>query len=252
MVEERCPHEQAAGGLGLGRHLREGFNEHFGVELPDEISSTRRSRAARARALRRAPRCVYAEREKELGIELLLRVFRHFYLEEIDQRVGRAPHQHGAPARRHRPARLRPARSEAGVQEGGLRPLRQHDGGDELATSSTKLMRGAGSRRRARSSASSARTTSATSAQRSRCSSATAARSPRATRRSGRAPPPPPRAAARVVAPVAARGAEDRPQRSLPVRQRQEVQEVPRRRPRGRGQRRRPALIAGRDSGTES
>ncbi len=45
--------------------------------------------------------------------------------------VGRPPHEHGAPARRHRPARLRPARPEAGVQEGGLRRLHHDDGGDE-------------------------------------------------------------------------------------------------------------------------
>ena len=157
------------------------------------------------------------------------------------QAVGRAPHEHGAPARRHRPPRLRPARSEAGVQEGGLRHLRQHDGGDESATSCTKLFEVQVQQARRRSSASSARTPSAHAAQLARDAAAPRRRAdgrrarrrrPAAASALGRSPHA--RASARRGA-----SAEDRPQRSVPVRQRSEVQEVPRRRPRRRQRRRR-------------
>ena len=224
-----------AGGLGLEGHPR-----RLRRALRRRSRSTSRGShdlaRARARALRAGAKRRSKTREKEMGTELLLRVFRHFYLEEIDRAVGRAPHEHGAPARRHRPPRLRPARSEAGVQEGGLRHLRHDDGGDELATSSrscSSVKRPEGDRHRApRARGLRARTR----AQRSRCSSVTAARWPRARRRL-RPPPRSPQPRVVAPAPVRARGAEDRPQRSLPVRQRREVQEVPRRRPRGRGQR---------------
>ncbi len=89
MVEESCPPREAAGGLGLGRHLpglqgalrdraaRTTITEHDAEELAHEPVRSRRE--ARSR------------REKEIGTELVLRIFRHFYLEELDKAVGRSP-----------------------------------------------------------------------------------------------------------------------------------------------------------------
>ena len=106
----------------------QGFSEHFGVELPDEIvehlttpSSSRRSSSTRAEEL-------YEKREKEIGHRARPPRLPPRLPGGARQGLGRSPHRHGPPARRHRPPRLRPEGPEAGVQEGGLQPLRQHGG----------------------------------------------------------------------------------------------------------------------------
>ncbi len=62
----------------------EGFEQHFGVEPPDEVADYG-DREALAAELYEIAEKVYLKKEKDVGIELILRVFRHFYLEEIDK-----------------------------------------------------------------------------------------------------------------------------------------------------------------------
>ncbi len=103
MVEESCPHNRPPEDWDW-KGIREGFEQHFAV-APDRVSGRAEGpyragekRQEEERAIdeygdaemlaqelyRRAERLVLAK-EKELGIELLTRVFRHLYLEEIDK-----------------------------------------------------------------------------------------------------------------------------------------------------------------------
>ncbi len=103
MVEESCPHNRPPEDWDW-KGIREGFEQHFAV-APDRVSGRAEGpyRAGEKRQeeereideygdaemlaqelYRRAERLVLAK-EKELGIELLTRVFRHLYLEEIDK-----------------------------------------------------------------------------------------------------------------------------------------------------------------------
>ena len=69
----------------------------------------------------------YAERERELGADLLRALERHEMLIVIDTAVEGPPAVDRSPQGRHRAARLRPARSADGVQERGVRPVPGHD-----------------------------------------------------------------------------------------------------------------------------
>jgi len=83
MVEESCPHGKTPDDWDWAG-IREGFKEHFGVSPNDDIES-KGDPEILARALYERAFKVIDEKEKELGIELLCRVFRHLYLEEIDR-----------------------------------------------------------------------------------------------------------------------------------------------------------------------
>ena len=77
------PVEQAAGGLGLEgdpRRVRRALRREAGG-LREHRTTPRSSRAALYLQAEKA----VEDKEKELGTELLLRIFRHFYLEEIDR-----------------------------------------------------------------------------------------------------------------------------------------------------------------------
>jgi preprotein translocase subunit SecA len=83
IVEECCkPHQQADDWDWKG--VRAGFFEHFGVkaELDQEAIT---DREALVRALYKQAESLVLTRERDMGPELLLRVFRHYYLEEIDR-----------------------------------------------------------------------------------------------------------------------------------------------------------------------
>jgi preprotein translocase subunit SecA len=83
MVEESCPGNKTPDDWDWGG-LREGFTEHFGVP-PGENLESFGDQELLARALYARAFEVVSGKEKELGIELLCRVFRHLYLEEIDR-----------------------------------------------------------------------------------------------------------------------------------------------------------------------
>jgi preprotein translocase subunit SecA len=62
----------------------EGFQQHFHVELPDEVADYG-DREALAADLYERGEAAYKEREEKTGLELILRIFRHLYLEELDK-----------------------------------------------------------------------------------------------------------------------------------------------------------------------
>jgi preprotein translocase subunit SecA len=82
IVEESCPPNKPAEDWDW-KGIRSAFVEHFGVKPVDfegigdheELAHTLYKQAEKA----------FEAREKEMGTELALRVFRHFYLEEIDR-----------------------------------------------------------------------------------------------------------------------------------------------------------------------
>ncbi|WP_342673976.1 SEC-C metal-binding domain-containing protein [Chondromyces crocatus] len=83
MVEDSCPPRKPPEDWDWGG-IFQGFREHFGVELPDEIADTGDPEAL-ARTLYERAEQLYEKREKEIGVELSLRIFRHLYLEELDK-----------------------------------------------------------------------------------------------------------------------------------------------------------------------
>ncbi|MRG92886.1 preprotein translocase subunit SecA [Polyangium spumosum] len=83
MVEESCPPRKPPEDWDWGG-IFQGFREHFGIELPDEISEHADPQQLAEDLYDRAEKAFEA-REKEIGTELLLRIFRHIYLEELDK-----------------------------------------------------------------------------------------------------------------------------------------------------------------------
>jgi len=83
MVEESCPAQKPPEDWDWGG-IFQGFREHFGVDLPDEISDVGDPETL-ARELYDRAEALYEKREKEIGVELSLRIFRHLYLEELDK-----------------------------------------------------------------------------------------------------------------------------------------------------------------------
>ncbi|MDI1479918.1 preprotein translocase subunit SecA [Polyangium sp. y55x31] len=83
MVEENCPPRKPPEDWDWGG-IFQGFREHFGMELPDEIAEHADPEQLAHDLFDRAEKAFEA-REKEIGTELLLRIFRHIYLEELDK-----------------------------------------------------------------------------------------------------------------------------------------------------------------------
>ena len=82
IIEETCPGNKPPEDWDW-KGVREGFVEHFGTKPVDYENVTDPEEVAR-RLYLQAEKAV-EDKEKELGTELLLRIFRHFYLEEIDR-----------------------------------------------------------------------------------------------------------------------------------------------------------------------
>ena len=83
MVEESCPSNRSPDDWDwVG--IRQGFAEHFGKDPGDDVEVHGDQQRLAEYLYDRAYEVVSAK-EKELGIELLCRVFRHIYLEEIDR-----------------------------------------------------------------------------------------------------------------------------------------------------------------------
>jgi preprotein translocase subunit SecA len=83
MVEESCPPKKPPEDWDWGG-IFQGFKEHFGADLPDEISELHDAELLAQDLFKRAE-VIYEGREKDVGIELVLRIFRHVYLEELDK-----------------------------------------------------------------------------------------------------------------------------------------------------------------------
>ncbi|MEJ7735621.1 MAG: SEC-C metal-binding domain-containing protein, partial [Polyangiaceae bacterium] len=83
MVEESCPPRKPPEDWDWGG-IFQGFKEHFGMDLGDEITENVDAELLAQDLFKRAEQA-YKQREKKLGIELTLRLFRHVYLEELDK-----------------------------------------------------------------------------------------------------------------------------------------------------------------------
>ncbi len=83
MVEESCPPRKPPEDWDWGG-IFQGFREHFGVDLPDDVSEIHDPEALAQDLFRRAE-AIYDQRESTIGLELVLRIFRHVYLEELDR-----------------------------------------------------------------------------------------------------------------------------------------------------------------------
>jgi preprotein translocase subunit SecA len=82
IVEECCPQNKPPEDWDW-KGIKSGFIEHFAAK-PPEVEHLHDAELI-AKALFEAAEAQFKEKEKETGIELFLRVFRHFYLEEIDR-----------------------------------------------------------------------------------------------------------------------------------------------------------------------
>jgi preprotein translocase subunit SecA len=83
MVEESCAEGKPPEDWDF-KGLHEGFHEHFQATLPDGVDDLGEPDGVMKRAYERAEE-VYREKEKELGVEIALRLFRHIYVEGIDE-----------------------------------------------------------------------------------------------------------------------------------------------------------------------
>src|SRR4051812_20013905 len=82
IVDESCPANKPPEDWDW-KGIRTAFTEHFEGKAEDFEHIT--DAADLAHALYSQALAILEEREKEMGTELLMRVFRHFYLEDIDK-----------------------------------------------------------------------------------------------------------------------------------------------------------------------
>ena len=83
IVEDSCPVNKPPDDWEW-EAIFEGFEQHFRLTLPDEVADYG-DREALAREMYDLAEKQYLEKEDSIGLELILRVFRHIYLEEIDK-----------------------------------------------------------------------------------------------------------------------------------------------------------------------
>jgi preprotein translocase subunit SecA len=83
MVEESCGEGKPPEDWDW-KGLHQGFEEHFQAKLPDTVDELGEQDSVMKRAYEHAE-TVYRDKEKELGVEIALRLFRHIYVEGIDE-----------------------------------------------------------------------------------------------------------------------------------------------------------------------
>ncbi|HMR79810.1 MAG TPA: SEC-C metal-binding domain-containing protein, partial [Polyangiaceae bacterium] len=83
IVEESCPENKPPEDWDW-KNIREGYYDHFKVKLPPEVEDHGDAEMLVRDMFERAE-ALYMTREKDLGVENAMRVFRHLYLEGIDQ-----------------------------------------------------------------------------------------------------------------------------------------------------------------------
>jgi preprotein translocase subunit SecA len=82
MVEDACPATKPPEDWDWG-DVYSGFREHFGAELPDSVASFTEPAHIVEELYDRCEK-LFEAKEQEVGTELILRIFRHIYLEELD------------------------------------------------------------------------------------------------------------------------------------------------------------------------
>ncbi len=83
IVEESCPENKPPEDWDW-QNVRDGYKEHFKQKLNSDIEDFGDAEML-VKELYTHAEALYAEREKRLGVENAMRVFRHLYLEAIDQ-----------------------------------------------------------------------------------------------------------------------------------------------------------------------
>jgi preprotein translocase subunit SecA len=83
MVEESCPPGKQAEDWDW-KSIHQGFREHFRVDPPKSIDEVGDSELL-VRELYKFAEAAYLDKEKDLGSDILLRAFRHIYVEGIDE-----------------------------------------------------------------------------------------------------------------------------------------------------------------------
>ncbi|HEX4404724.1 MAG TPA: preprotein translocase subunit SecA [Polyangia bacterium] len=83
MIEESCPPKKPPEDWDWGG-VFQGFHELFGADLPDEIHHVGDAELLAQDLFKRAEK-IFIEREEQIGTELMLRIFRHVYLEQLDR-----------------------------------------------------------------------------------------------------------------------------------------------------------------------
>jgi len=83
IVEDSCPANKPAEDWDW-KGVREGFLEHYKEKLDEDIEEFG-DRALLVQELYQRAEKVYFKKEEELGVDLAMRIFRHIYLETIDE-----------------------------------------------------------------------------------------------------------------------------------------------------------------------
>jgi preprotein translocase subunit SecA len=83
MVEESCPANRPPEDWEWGG-IFEGVKETFGIDLPDDVAEFGEPEALAHHIFDEVEKR-YVEREKEVGLETMLTIFRQIYLEELDR-----------------------------------------------------------------------------------------------------------------------------------------------------------------------
>ncbi len=83
MVEESCPENKPAEDWDW-KGLHRGFLEHFGGDLDAAVNDLGEADSVAVKAFERA-QALYFEHEEAHGVEFALRLFRHIYVESIDE-----------------------------------------------------------------------------------------------------------------------------------------------------------------------
>ncbi len=83
IVEESCPENKPPEDWDW-KNIKSGFKEHFQTKLDSDIEDIGDAEML-VRELYKLAEKLYFEKEKDLGVDIAMRVFRHIYLEAIDQ-----------------------------------------------------------------------------------------------------------------------------------------------------------------------
>ncbi|MBM4374954.1 MAG: preprotein translocase subunit SecA [Deltaproteobacteria bacterium] len=83
IVEDSCPANRPPDEWAW-TDVFEGIERHFGLVLPDDVAENG-DREVLAEELYKLAEKAWLARERELGLELSLRIYRHIYLEELDR-----------------------------------------------------------------------------------------------------------------------------------------------------------------------
>jgi preprotein translocase subunit SecA len=82
MVEESCPRNRPPEDWDWPS-VHDGFREHFGVKLENDVDELGDLEQL-VRVVYQRAEALYLQKEKTYGVETVMRLFRHFYLQEID------------------------------------------------------------------------------------------------------------------------------------------------------------------------